>query len=111
VYRLIFLLLFSIPIGGMNLESQEQPSCIPRHVVNYHDKGTNSTTDVIQAKNLWLRRNLAHSNNKAKFKGYYINEGQKIKLSEDEAELDFHSYMRKINLRNKLREELLNKLH
>jgi hypothetical protein len=109
MYRLIFLLLFSLPISGMNLELHKQPFCTAKHVVHCHD--INNTTDVIQVKKLWLRRMLLHNNNTVSFNGAYYDNGQVINLSESEAELDFHSFMRKICEKNKNPEKLLNKLN
>lgn len=114
MYRLIFLVLFSIPISGMNLEWH--PS--PKEVI--HMSGIEGTKfkEVIETKSekLHIKRFSSHANNnpndiKCEFWGECEDKGAKIELSEPEAELFFNSLIRKYSLIQLTKTQLLAKLN
>jgi hypothetical protein len=111
MYRFIFLLLFFIPIHGMfnfvRPTLDLDPS--PAGVLHHSNLSSNTFNEMITVENIFVKKASQRAGNtiSSKFSG---ERGAQVLLTEAEAELNFHSFVRKYGLVKFTKEELLAKL-
>jgi hypothetical protein len=112
MYRLIFLLFFSFPLCGMDLEWHPSPD----GVIHMSRREGKKIREGLQAENVHIKRFSSRADNNPKeikfeFWGELKDNEAKIPLTEPEAELFFNSLIRKYSLVKLTKFQLLARLN